>query len=628
MTATTTARGLRAALAVLACAMLALGGVGLWHWLRPAAAPANTAAPVAPLSAAADGEAAGIAALRIRLLPEGGQGADPASVKIGIARVSAQDAASWRAWVRGGMQGAGPRAYAEMASVVRWVDAPARRSTDPAAEPGSVDVGPLRLPAADAYVLQAASTDRLRWYDACFTPQRLPDALRPRLASGLRLRLAGGDGERSGADAIGTNMAGAAPRIALQLRRVEGSRDADWQPLLRRIAPEVLAAYDDTPLPVAVNAQTGGDGTVAPLPPGPVEAVVLVEGVEVLRRRLSLLPGQLTTLAVDADSQRRGAALATSLRLRFVDAGSGRPLRPAEVLWIAPEGERRLGAEADGSYRIARVDPARPLRFDLRLAQERSGDLPRWPEIVPLTLRLDDGAAETADTTMRGQDAARPVDGAAVELLRTVPLEPLRWLVMDGLPADARLRDGALPAANAATPPPVHVLQRAEPAGSAPTTAAVAPAERGDATGWRTVAAERFVARPAGVAVSIQAPGRYRLAVAIAPWRILHSAPADVTAARGSAREVRTALAPAARAPRTVRLRLLGATGPLARTPVQVLDADGALPPWTLTTDAGGWLRLERATEAAVRVEAPGYAQALAVLGSTEVTLRLSPEAE
>lgn len=634
-----TGRRLRVALAVLACAVLALGGSGLWRWLQPAA-PAITAAEVAP-SAAARGEPAGIAALRIRLLPEGGQGADPASVKIGIARVSAQDAAAWRAWVRGGMQGAGPQNFAEMATVVRWMDAPARRSSD---EAGAVDVGPLRLPAADAYVLQAASADRLRWYDARFTPNRVPDTVQPRLASGLQLQAAALD--RNGADAGAIGVA--APQIALQLRRVEGSRDADWQPLLRKVAPEVLAAYDDTPLAVATDVRAGHAGTVAPLPPGPVEAVVLVEGVEVLRRRLTLLPGQLATLAIDADSLRRGTALATSLRLRFVEAGSGRPLRPAEVLWIAPEGERRLGAEADGSYRIARIDPARPLRFDLRMAQERpqdqAGDLPRWPEQIPVVLRLDEEAAgqDAPDQDAPDQDAPDQgtsdgtytasqgtlVAGGGFAIERTVALQPLRWLVVDGLPADARLREGsrASPIANAGTPPPVHRLERAD-ARAAGSNGGDASRSDGDA-GWRTVAAERFVARPSGVAVSIPSPGRYRLAVAITPWRILRSAPVDIAAARGSAAEVRTRLAPPPRSPRTVRLRLLGAAGPLARTPVQVLDGDGALPPWTLTTDAGGWLRFDAATEAAVRVEAPGHAQALAQLRGAEVTLELSPEVE
>lgn len=688
---TSAGRGLRAALAVLACATLALGGLGLWRWLRPAT-PAAAMPALADAPGSAGGETPGGIALRLRLLPEGGAGADPASVRIGIAEVAEQDAAAWRTWVRSGMQGAGPQAYADLATVVRWVDARAQRAADPALEAGTVEVGPLRLPEADAHVLQAASADRLRWYDARFTRDRIPDTLRPRLASGLRVEIAGA--EIAGAEIARTEIAAldagragtggsrASPaRIALQLRRVEGSRDAEWQPLLRRVAPEVLAAYDDTPL--TLPAQADGPPMVAPLPPGPVDAVVLIEGVEVLRRRLMLVPGQLTTLAVDGDSLRRGAALATSLRLRFVEAGSGTPLRPAELLWLAPDGERRLPAEADGSYRIARVDPARPLRFDLRMAPTRAEDgadaLPAWPDTVPVVLRLD-GSAQDTDMVggMVGGINAQTGKGP-VELLRTVALEPLRWLVVDGLPAEARLRGDRMtaPAANAGTPPPVHVLERAESrraefgradsgragsrradadpvesgrsgagraagrgeaglVGAGLVEAGLGEAGRGESGHgedvWRAVAAERFVARPSGVAVSIQAPGRYRLAVAVSPWRILRSAAVEV-APSGKARSalphaglLHAGLLPQPRASRTVRVRLLGASGPLLRTPVQVLDAAGALPPWTLSTDSAGWLRLDAVTEPTIRVEAPGHAQAELALDAAEVTLRLRPE--
>lgn len=630
-------RRARTALAVLACAVLALGDIGLWRWLRPATPPPSIAAAGgAPTASGAD--AAGLSALRIRLLPEDGAGADPASVRIGIAEVAAQDAETWRAWVRGGMRGAGPRAYADMATVVRWVDAPAHRITDTGGDAGTVEVGPLRLPAADAYVLQAASEDRLRWYDARFTPDRIPESVRPQLASGLRVRVVAAAANASDGAGSASGRPSDTPRIALQFRRVEGSRDADWQPLLRRVAPDLLAAYDDTPLAVTAEARAGGESTIAPLPPGPVDAVVLVEGVEVMRRRLSLVPGQLAPLTVDADSLRRGTALATALRLRFVEAGSGRALRPVEVLWIAPEGERRLGAEADGSYRIARVDPAQPLHFDLRLAQplpqgraddetvDQTVDLPAWPERIPLTLRLDDEASDASVATP-GIDTTRTVQAGVgpVEILRTVALEPLRWLVVDGLPAEARLRGGrsSAPATHAGTPPPVHVLQQAET-----TPAKSSPAGSDDRPPWRTVVAERFVARPSGVAVSIQSTGRYRLAVAVSPWRFLHSAAVDIADGRNAPREVRTGLAPPVRAPRTVRVQLLGASGPLARTPVQVLDTAGALPPWTLTTDAGGWLRFDAATEPSVRVEAPGHAQAVVPLRAAEVTQRLQPDGE
>ena len=79
---------------------------------------------------------------RIRLLPDSGVSAQPSSVRIGLASVSPDDEAAYRAWLRSGREGAGPRAFTDLATVVRWINAPANLQPD-----GSVQVGPLPLPA-------------------------------------------------------------------------------------------------------------------------------------------------------------------------------------------------------------------------------------------------------------------------------------------------------------------------------------------------------------------------------------------------------------------------------------------------------------------------------------------------
>lgn len=499
-----------------------------------------------------DGGTQGIA-FATRLLPDAGVSADADSVRIGLAVVTPDARAAYRAWLRGGREGAGPERLEDLATVVRWIDVPATRAAD-----GIVVVGPVALPAADRYVLQAHAGDGLRFYEAAFARDSAPAEVRARVAAGLRVRAPRG-------------IAGA----AVLFRRVDGADDAAWQPLMRREASTLLDAYDERALPV--RAETA----FAPLPPGPLDVIAVVNGVETERRRVTLSAGRFAALDLDAEAAELGAALATTLRLRLVERGSGAPVREATVLWASPRGERALRPDARGVVRIEGIDPLEPLALQVLFAAPKSPSflveaLPTWPERIALPLDLRDAAV---------------VSGA---IDRTVELQPLRWLIVEtpGLEIPRRPRTG--------DPFPVFVLQRRE-----------------DGV-WRESQADVFHPVPGGIAVSLDRPGTVRVSALLSPWQV--AASDAVEAVEGPARQ-RTRIATAGG--RTVALRLSAAGRSLAFAPVQVVSPLRGVPPKTLTTDGEGRVVLANVTVPAIRVEVPGFAQTEVRLGAAEIAVSL-----
>ena len=493
-----------------------------------------------------------------RLLPDAGLSADIGSVRIGLAVVSADERAAYRAWLRGGREGAGPQRIDDLAAVVRWLDVDATRAAD-----GSVVVGPVALPAADRYVLQARVGDGLRFYEAAFARDDAPAEVRARVAAGLRIRAP------RGIDAA-----------AVLFRRVDGDADAPWQSLMRREAPALLDAYDERPLPVREET------AFAPLPPGPLDVIAVVNGVETERRRVTLSAGRHVALDLDPDASELGAALSTALRLRLIERGTGAPVREATVVWASPRGERVLRPDARGTVRIDGIDPMQPLALQVLFASPKPPSflveaLPTWPERMPLSLDLRDA----------------PLVAGAID--RTVELQPLRWLIVEtpGIEIPRRPRMG--------DPFPVFVLQRRE---------------GGE---WRESSAEIFRPVPGGIAVSLDRPGTVRVSALLSPWQV--AASDAVVASEGDARQ-RTRIVAAGG--RTATLRLSAAARPLAHAPVQVVSPLRGVPPKTLTTDDGGRVALVNVTVPMVWVDVPGFAQAEVRLTAAEIAVPMRREGD
>ena len=557
MTAPTTNRPHRSAWILGACLTAGAVVFGVFWWSPRSAINAIPSADTAALRTAAHDADASALTFGTRLLPDGDISASPGSVRVGLAYVSPDEAAAYRAWLRGGGEGAGPRDLESLASVTRWLNLPATLNAQ-----GVVVVTPTRLPAADRYVLQARADDGLRFYEASFTRDDVPTQIGPRVAAGLRLR--------APARTTGSTR--------VLFRRVDGSQDAAWQSLMRREAPAVLDAYDERALRV-----TAADVLVAPLPPGPLDVVAVVGGIETERRRVTLSAGRITTFDLDADASELGAALSVTAAVRLVEKGSGSPVKDATVVWSSPRGEHSLRTDASGMLRIPDVDPLRPLSIDIRIAPSRTPSflvevLPSWPERLPMTLDLAD------DPVVAGVIA------------KTVELEPLRWLIVDtpgiDIPRRPRMDD----------PFPVFVLQH-----------------RQGAT-WHESSADYFRPVAEGLAVSLNRAGSVRVAAVLAPWTVHFSDAVEIGEASSDAR-YRARIS--GRGGRRVSLRIDADVKPLAFAPVHLLSPLRGVPTKTLTADRAGQVVLDNVTETDVLVEVPGFEQVRVMLDSAFVPVAL-----
>jgi hypothetical protein len=502
----------------------------------PAGAAAERGRGASP-AAAAPVDAASRAAtlpLDLLLLPDGAVAARADGIRLGLARVPPEAARRWSAWLAGGGEGAGPASYDELAEVQEW-----RTLSGEALPDGAVRIR-ADLPAADRYDLQARGDSPLHHYAASFTAAAMPRRLAPIVAAGLRV-----SGTRAGARVL--------------LRRQAGAETgARWQALLAREAPGLLAAYDE-------EAWALDDGALlAPLPPGPLEVVLLVEGVEAERRTVTLRAGQTVALRFDAVAQDVAAAVSAALQLEFVQAGSDTPVTGLSVTWHAERGDLRRRSDGAGRVEFAAVDRQRLLRLSLEFPPSPGEALPHWPTARALELSLDDAVPLEAGGTLR----------------KRIELTPLRWLrVSAGAPLQPFHRAGA-------DPYPIFVLQR-EQAGA-----------------WRDAAADSFLSQPDGLAVSLEAAGRYRLMALQSPWSVRWSEAVELRDGDADSPPA-VALLPAAG--HAVELSVLHQGRPLARAPLHLVGPASRLPPRVVESDAEGRVVLDAVTVPRVTLEVPGY---------------------
>lgn len=429
---------------------------------------------------------------------------------------------------------------------------------------GTVRVGPLTLEAADRYVLQAAGSDRLRQYQADFAADDAPESLLPMRAAGLRVQR---DPALEG-------------EISLLLRRSgELPEAAGWQSLLQR-HPALLQAFGEQPWPLPPGASE-----LAPLPPQAVEAVVLVDGIEAQRAPLALAGGAWRELSIDPLAHAVARALSVDLTLRLVLRGSDTPVPGVQVNWQHERGQRTLESDDQGRVRFAGVDRQREQQFTLQFPVDDAG-LPAWPQGQSLALVVDE-----AHPDRRGE---RRIE-------HRVELDRLDWLLAtsNSLPLD--------PARSAGSPYPVYVLQQR--AGSH----------------WADAAAEYFRRVDAGLAVSLAAPGEYRVAAVMTPWTVLYSTPAD---ARRPAPDGTHAVRLEAQPGRRVELRISANGQPLPRAQVLAIGPLRGMPPLELVADLAGRVRLDGVTTDTLRIEVPGYAQAVVALSQPQVEVALQTGAE
>lgn len=530
--------------------MLAIAVVAWWRW--PADAPAAVVVPDATPAAVADAPhaaappaAAAVGAtgfvLDLVLLPADGVSATPDSVRIGLADISEDDAVAFATSLAAEPGGAGPRDRLELANVGAWLDVPATALPD-----GRVRVGPVPLPPHDRYDLQARG-DALHVYAASFTAATMPDTIAPRVAAGLRVRR-GAEGE-----------------AGVLLRRVESAQPANvsatdpapWQALLAQDAPHLLAAFDETPWPVV-----SGD-TLAPLPPGTLDVVLQVAGIEAARQSVVLQAGRYVDVAFDPLAEAVARAVSVDLELTLVTRGAREPIVGMQVGWSGPNGEESKRSDASGRVRFTGVDRQRPHAFTFAMPLPEDG-LPRFPEHQARVLAIAVDANEQADSATSAPRVVR----------QDIELPVLGWLRVDT--RDAVAPDGV------AAPFPVYVLQREQ-----------------DGV-WRDAASDHFLPVPGGLAVSLDDPGRVRVAAVLATWRVLHTDAVDAVDGQG----LRDVALPRD-AGRRVALHLLRDGRPLADARVHVRGPVGRMPPLFLRSDAAGRIVLDGVTVPAVWLSLP-----------------------
>jgi hypothetical protein len=400
------------------------------------------------------------ATLTVSLLPDAGVGADPASLRIGVARITPEARSRHLLWLQDGSRGAGPSELSELAEVEQWLTP---RGT--LREDGRVDVGPVQLPEADRYIIQARGTDGLRFYRASFLASAVPTQLSPVVAAGLQIE--------------SNTVLPAGARLQL-LRREPLSDPALWQRLMAEEAPHLRAAFDEEGLALAGRTQW------LPLPPARFEAVLSIGAVEAERRPVQLLAGHIVQLRFDPARVEVAAERSVDLELFVSSAADGAAIEDAEVRWTLAGVDRSATTDHAGRVLLKAIDRAAPLNLELRLTRTLKDELPLWPERHLLELRIDDEVA----------------DAEARFLQRRVEVEPLRWLIVAG---EAR-RTGP---PSRGQPYPVHVLQQWKD-------------DR-----WQELSAEQFMPLGRDLAASIEAPGRYRVAAARSPWSLGFTTPTD-----------------------------------------------------------------------------------------------------
>lgn len=410
---------------------------------------------------------------------------------------------------------------------------------------GRVRVGPAPLPPAHQYVLEAKADDGLRFYRARFDARTFPGDISPMAASGLRIATALGEIE-----------------FKLQLlRRGAESEPALWRAILAQEAPHLNALFDEGGLTVHPGTE------LLPLPPSTFEAVVWLGAAEVQRQTVVLAPGVLHALQID--STRVDAARAQSVRLHvdLVEAGTGMPIPDVALTWQGPRGEVSAHSDANGHAALGDALAGHEGWLALEFPQPNRAGLPIWPvrRLVPVAVPAADELAEPRVYRQR------------------IEVQPLRWLVLMG-----EGRRSGPPVRG--QPFPVFSLQRG----------------RGDA--WEDLGTDHFIPTDEGLAVSIEAPGRYRVMKAASPWSLAVSGSAtfgdDTHVTSRNVSLLTHGL-------KTVSMQLMDPLGrPLANQVVTVASGQRGLPTAELLTDAHGWLAFPDATDSPVELFVAGAGEA------------------
>lgn len=362
--------------------------------------------------------------------------------------------------------------------------------------------------------------------------------------------------------------------VRVLLRRNGESTEAAWQALMNAQDARLIEAFGEQALALAPEQ------TLLPLPPGPLDVVLQIDGIEAERRSVDLVAGTLTDLRFDPVKQAVARSVAATLQLRFVEQGSNAPIAGLTVSWAEHDTVSPIISDVGGGVSFRGVDSQQAHRFLLQFPSADSA-FPRWPVQKAVELRFDEEPPATETPRV---------------IRKTIALRPLQWLLV---------KTGTLqvPTQRAAGRPyPIFLLQQ----------------ER--AARWQDVASDRFIPISGGIAVALEEPGQFRVAALQSPWAVSYSTTASATlASPGSQYNAQLIVDPG----RAIELTLMHRGVALANTTFAVTAPVRGLPSSTMTTDPKGSVQLDGVTVPRVRLEVPGYAAADLDLRSASVTVEL-----
>lgn len=533
------------------------GLVAWWCWPAPAAAPEVQVAPAVASEDTAlarveprPSELVSPEGLRLRVVLEGGRPFEGAA-RVGAAFISDADRRLWEASRREGAEGAGPERLEDLANVSEWLTA----EVTPTSTGGTL--GPVPVPVAPRYQVMAWSPDGTFWWGDV-VPETVPatgvldgGVLQARQPTGARVRLSGARPEHGPFFVRVERAASLDPR--------EAERASALLPVVWQAAPQVASALSEgAPLPLSMDSPLA----LLPFPADPEVRLWLrsASGREGGPVVVPLREGRVESVVLDVDRLfPEGVGGTVTLLGRLLLEGASTP--PEGVTLLGPDG-RALTLTPEGRFSAPGLPSWTASQFIAEVPSPASG-------------RPVAAARQTFDFV--------PEPGAQ-EAQATWRVAAYRWLV---LRMDGFLR-GQLEA-RASRPYPVFVLQRWSDGGA-----------------WRTHGADAFLQEEGGVAVSLLAPGRYRVLVALSAHEHYASTVAEVGE---DGAEHAVSVHVDAQVP-ACEVRVTAGGVPVYGARVMAGSEVSSLPPVRGLTDAEGRWRLGRVRSEALHleVEAAGHA--------------------
>gem|GEM_PF-2267684 len=421
---------------------------------------------------------------------------------------------------------------------------------------GELTVGPTELPPADAYDVLAWNVNHGVYYyhrvlqnRDTLTSTAVVDVgpLDPQPYTGVRVHIKG-EADFSSCRAVLERVVSAEPERASQFLN-----------LVQVMAPELAQSLlTGEPVNLVLDQPT----VIAPLPPDEGMRITLVTptDVEGTPVEVALVEGKIVDVDIDLNQVfPEGATASIDLDGGLELGDTGRPIAGARVLREVANGRvEEYVTDSDGLFHVSSLPIDRVTSFEVQTTST-----PGSRPIVPTRWNFD--FAPPLVTT-----------GTTVQYTWKVP--SYKYLIAEL--TDSKVKDLI---ASAQPPYPVYLVEKME------------------SGNWQSVATDFFDINENSVAASIEAPGQYRMVVAVSPIATWFSQPARI---QEKDSEVKTRLDVTMQSMQELKILVRDAeTGePVPKAVVMIGGPVGSFPPLRLLTNDAGELKVPYANTAQIMV--------------------------